>query len=267
MKFDGYRTQLLVDTGNVTAFTIRGADWTDKYRPIAASAAALKCTSAILDGEVYLPNEAGASDFEQFHAAMRWHPEQLVFVAFDCMYVDGADIRNAPLEERRRITRELIADTSAYNLVFSLEVEGVSGADAFAAADGLGLEGIVSKRLGSRYKSGKTTDWQKTKTFIVESLTVIGATTTETLRNPKLIVARENGTLRPLGEVSFEPTEAERDAFWAWVAGHRLDQPIVPVRKAYGEVAWVAPSLRVLVKHLRGEERLRHATFVSFELP
>ena len=266
VKFDGYRTELVIEDGKTTAYTIRGADWTDRYGPIAASAASLICQSAILDGEVYLPDEAGAADFEHFRRAMRWHPEQLVYVVFDCLYLNGRDLRSEPLEERRRLARELVAGVTAANLVFSIEIEGVSGAEAFAAAEKMNLEGIVSKRRGSRYKSGTTRDWLKTKAYMEEVLTVIGATTTQVRQNPKLIVARENGTLRPLGEVSFEPTEQERQVFWQWVGQHRLDRPIVAVRKSYGEVAWVEPSLRVRVRHLRGEERLRHATFIAFDL-
>ena len=63
VKFDGYRTQVHIEGGTVSIFTRNGTDWTEKYAPIAHVAAKLPCRSAILDGEVYLPDARGAADF------------------------------------------------------------------------------------------------------------------------------------------------------------------------------------------------------------
>ena len=70
VKFDGYRTQLVIDAGGVRAFTRRGHDWTDKYRPIVDEAARLPANSAIIDGEMIVPNAAGLSDFHSFRKAI-----------------------------------------------------------------------------------------------------------------------------------------------------------------------------------------------------
>lgn len=72
IKFDGFRTQLVIDNGVVRAFTKGGADWTNRYGPIVEAAANLKVEKAIIDGEVYLPDKRGAPDFPNLHSAIPW---------------------------------------------------------------------------------------------------------------------------------------------------------------------------------------------------
>jgi bifunctional non-homologous end joining protein LigD len=80
VKFDGYRTQLVIDAGGVRAFTRRGHDWTARYRPIVAEADKLLANYAIIDGEMILPNASGHSDFHAFRKAIAGSPESLAFV-------------------------------------------------------------------------------------------------------------------------------------------------------------------------------------------
>jgi bifunctional non-homologous end joining protein LigD len=93
VKFDGYRTQLAIDAGSARAYSRRGIDWTSRYPQIVAAAAGLPCASAILDGEVILPNGAGG-DFHRLASTIKRHPERLVFVAFDLVHLNGV-IRRA----------------------------------------------------------------------------------------------------------------------------------------------------------------------------
>src|SRR5271165_4205970 len=85
---------------------------------------------------------------------------QAALVAFDLLSLDGEDLRPRPLEERREALSGLIAGGD--NIVFS-EAIAAEGALVFAKACELGLEGIVSKRAGSRYWSGRTRQWVKSK--------------------------------------------------------------------------------------------------------
>jgi bifunctional non-homologous end joining protein LigD len=119
---------------------------------------ALPAANALIDGEavVFLPD--GHSDF----AGLRTKAggEQASFVAFDLLSLEGDDLRQRPLEERRDKLSRLIVDV--VDVVFSEAVD-VEGAIVFAHACKLGLEGIVSKRAGSRYRSGPSRSWLKTK--------------------------------------------------------------------------------------------------------
>ena len=93
VKYDGYRTQLIIEDGKARAFTKTGLDWSAKYGPVVEAAAALPCKNAILDGEMVVLDERGVSDFLALPGAIRKAPERLVFVAFDLLHLDGFDRR------------------------------------------------------------------------------------------------------------------------------------------------------------------------------
>ena len=112
-KHDGYRTVLVLDRGSVRAFTRNGHDWSDGYPAIVASVAELRCRSAILDGEVIVQDGRGAADFEALQRALRGRPHSLIFSAFDVLHLDGNDLRDLPLVERRARLKKLIGDEGA----------------------------------------------------------------------------------------------------------------------------------------------------------
>src|SRR5207248_10290968 len=99
------RTMLVIDGGQVRAFTRSRFDWTDSYRPIVNAAEKLCCRSAVIDGEVIVQDEDGRSDFEAVRYAIANAPHRLVFFAFDLPLLNGDDLCDAPLEERRDLLR------------------------------------------------------------------------------------------------------------------------------------------------------------------
>jgi bifunctional non-homologous end joining protein LigD len=108
VKHDGYRTQLVIERGAVRAFTRNGLDWSERYPGIVDRAGSLACRSAILDGEVIIQDERGASDFEGLQLAMRFWPQRLIFYAFDLLHLNGKDLRDRPLLERRAKLKALL---------------------------------------------------------------------------------------------------------------------------------------------------------------
>ena len=156
MKHDGYRLLARKQGERVTLWTRYGADFTYRFPRIAEAVGALLVDKALIDGEavVFLPD--GHSDF----AALRTRAggEQAALVAFDLLSLDGEDLRQRPLEERREALAQLVADVD--DIQFSIAVAAES-ALVFDYARKFGLEGIVSKRLGSRYKSGPSRNWLK----------------------------------------------------------------------------------------------------------
>ena len=108
IKYDGYRTELVIERGQAHALIRRGFDWTDKYGPIVKTAAKLPAKSAIIDGEVIVINEAGLSDFSTLRSAIRWEPARLVFVGFDLLHFEGKELRSRPLIERKAALEQLI---------------------------------------------------------------------------------------------------------------------------------------------------------------
>ncbi|RWF77787.1 MAG: ATP-dependent DNA ligase, partial [Mesorhizobium sp.] len=106
--------------------------------------------STIIDGEIIVPNEAGLADFVALRRAITRRQHDLYFVAFDLLHLNGHDLRDTPLEHRRDLLAGLIPPGS--RIQFSEALPGNSKA-IFHLLDQAGLEGMVSKRRGSKYRS------------------------------------------------------------------------------------------------------------------
>ena len=132
--------------------------YTDTFVRIAEAVRALPVDGVLLDGEAVVFKPDGHSDF----AALRTNrgAEQASFVAFDLLQFEGEDWRSMLLEVRRAQLESIVVDSDG--ITFS-EAIGADGAVVFAHACKLGLEGIVSKRLGGAYASGRCRNWLKVK--------------------------------------------------------------------------------------------------------
>ena len=170
IKQDGYRTQLVIDGKNVRAFTRRGADWTEKYSRVVTAAGSLPAKSAVIDGEMVVLDENGRSSYREFRKAIKGSPGRLVLIAFDLLMLDGKDLRALETVERRAALERLLADASPA-IQFSGAVQG-GGSAFYKAVDDLQLEGMVSKRAGAAYVSGRTRAWLKTKCYMESELEV-----------------------------------------------------------------------------------------------
>jgi len=270
IKHDGYRTILVVDHGMARAFTRNRNDWTDRYPGIIAAAEKLRCRSAVIDGEVVVQGKDGCSDFEGVQSAMRWHPERLVFFAFDAPFLNDEDIRDLELEERREYLRIIISQTfdgrerASARIQFSDCVLG-NGPAVFAEAEKIGVEGIISKRRDSRYRSGRTDRWRKIKCWATGDFIVIGTAIDKRTGSPIALLAKDAGDgLRYVGGAFITLDSDTRGRFGHKLARLATDRSPVPeLRRRAAQ--WVKPELVVGVRHLRGEGVLRHATVQRIE--
>lgn len=103
VKFDGYRTELIRDVDVIRLYTKTGIGWTAKYRPLAEEAAALDAESFIIEAETIGTNEAGLSDFHALRSAITRCPQDLYLVAFDLLHLNGLDLRDMALKDRREV--------------------------------------------------------------------------------------------------------------------------------------------------------------------
>jgi bifunctional non-homologous end joining protein LigD len=160
VKHDGFRILALKRGERVLVWSRRGADFTDRFFRIADAVRGLNADEAMIDGEAVVLQDDGRSDF---HALLtKRGGAQAALVAFDLLRLNGDDLRMRPLEKRREALMRLVARRRGDGILFSDALAEV-GAIMFAKACELGLEGIVSKRAGSFYKSGKSRNWLKTK--------------------------------------------------------------------------------------------------------
>ena len=269
IKFDGYRTGLTIRGRDLHAYTRNGFDWSDRYAPVLAGARALRCRSAVLDGEMCVQGPDGLTDFSALRRAIRSTPERLVLFAFDLLALDGQDLRDRPLRERRARLQDLVGADPAARIQFSPEHVG-EGPAFFRTAERHGLEGIVSKLADSPYASGRTRAWVKTKSYTVADYSVLGVARSPT-GLPVALLASLDRTPAYVGDAVVVLTPRERDAFWSKV--ERLGTPRARLAGtlAKRKAAWVKEGLVARVRHLRGEDKLRHATIQSIgaeaELP
>lgn len=256
IKFDGYRSQVVIDAGQVRIFTRRGHDWTAKYHPLVRAAEELGLDRAIMDGEIVAADLQGKPRFGELRATISNRPEELIFVAFDLLHLDDDDLRRMGVEERRHILRDLIPTQG--RIQFSDELEGEARI-IFAKIERAGLEGMVSKRLGSRYRSGPSKEWLKTKCYDVGEFDIIGVQRER--GKPAMVLMADKG--RYVGGAFVTLPQGIRERLWARVQARSGAKP--PAGLAAEKAEWIKPGLRGRVKFLRGEEKLRHASLQTFQ--
>lgn len=258
IKYDGYRTQLVVENGAARAFTRNGHDWTDRYGPIVTAANTLPCVSAIIDGEIVVQDENGVSNFIELRSAITKAPHRLLFYAFDMLHLNGHDLRDMILEDRRELLAELIEDRDP--ILLSSEYNG-EGSSFFAVAEAAGLEGIVSKKKGSRYIAGVTDLWVKTKAWQVEEFDVAGVKRGDDSL-PYALFTREG---EYVGAAIVSLRAGVRDEFWRFVE-HRAVPDVPTWGRREKHATWVQPGMRATVRYLKGSEKLRHASIKAIEI-
>jgi bifunctional non-homologous end joining protein LigD len=160
IKHDGYRLMARRDSVGIRLITRRGNDWTSRFPLIVEAVNHLKVRSCLIDGEAVCCDERGLAVFSKLRR--RQEEGRAFLYAFDLLELDGTDLRREPLEVRKA-TLASIRRKSRPGLRLNEHLQHPEGPVVFAHACTMGLEGIVSKRLGSRYVSGRSRDWLKFK--------------------------------------------------------------------------------------------------------
>ena len=173
VKWDGYRAIAKVSGGEATLTSRNRNDLTARFPNVAKEVAkAVKTPDALLDGEVCALDEAGRSSFSAMQQGKPGTP--LVYYVFDLLEVEGESLADLPLVERRKRLERLL---DRRNRSVRLSEAFDDGAALLEAAEQQGLEGIVAKRLDSRYTQGKRTrDWLKIKTHGEQEFVIAGFT-------------------------------------------------------------------------------------------
>jgi bifunctional non-homologous end joining protein LigD len=159
IKHDGFRVIARKDGPRVKLYSRPGNDLTDRFPLIVEAMARLRSRSCIIDGEAVACDDNGIASFER----LRHHRvDATVFLyAFDLIELNGDDLRRDPLRVRKATLTSVVAKAVA-GIRFNEHLES-DGETVFRHACKLGLEGIVSKRRDSPYRSGRSPDWLKMK--------------------------------------------------------------------------------------------------------
>ena len=159
IKHDGYRLMVKRHGDAVRIFTRRGADWTRRFPLIEHTARKLKAFSFYLDGEGVVCRDDGLAVFDALHS--KGYDSSCFLYAFDLIEIDGIDLRQRPLAERKARLRKLLSRRKS-GIVYNDHIEG-DGIKIFEHACEIGCEGIVSKRKDFAYSSGRVKSWLKIK--------------------------------------------------------------------------------------------------------
>jgi bifunctional non-homologous end joining protein LigD len=269
IKFDGYRILCRIDHGKAQLITRGDQDWTDRMPMLAAAAARLPAEQAILDGEVVALEPSGVSSFQRLQNAFSQNrARELIYYAFDILFLDGHDLREVPLDERKGILAALLNHNGATGPIRYTEHLEDYGEQCFVEACRMGLEGIISKRRDRPYVGGRSYDWVKSKCVRREEFVIGGFTEPEGSRQGlgALHVGYHNGEgeLKYAGKVG----TGFSDAVLADLR-KRLDQleqkgsPFNDLKLRPRKTHWVKPALvcQVEFSSWTDDGRLRHPSF------
>ena len=263
-KLDGVRA--LGVCGEATQLLSRNAaDITVAYPELHKVHERLVALDAILDGEI-VAMDKGRPSFERLQSRMHVRNEHEIarlakaipvsYVVFDLLYLDSRSLVAEPYDERRRLLEETVVPNDVLQLSTSVPGQGVA---LFAAAERLGLEGIVAKRRQSPYELGRRSqNWLKVKT-VYDADVVIGGWSPgqgnrDTSIGALLVGAYEDGELRYVGSVGTGFTERTLAALLAALQELRQDTSpfsaasTTELRSHAPGASWVRPLLVAMVE-------------------
>ena len=160
IKHDGYRLMVRRDGARVRCFTRNGHDWADRFPAIVDAASRIKAQSFLIDGEAVIAHDDGTPDFHALRSRSR--AQEAVLFAFDLIELDGDDLRDLPLIDRKRRLKKLLGRAKRRAIRFYEHLAG-DGPTVFEHVCRMGLEGVVSKRTDAPYRSGPSKVWLKSK--------------------------------------------------------------------------------------------------------
>lgn len=174
IKWDGYRLLAMRDGPQVRIFSRNGLPWEHKVPELREALLQLPATALVLDGEL-IAGRGARADFNQLQAILSGQAQgALGYVAFDLLHIDGIDLGNCTLQDRKMLLAELLADPPRH-LAYSSHGTG-DGLTAMQAAVDAGFEGIVSKHPDSQYHGGRSDRWRKVKALDSAEFAVVGYT-------------------------------------------------------------------------------------------
>ena len=260
-----------VDHGKVRFISRNGRDWTAKFPTLAEAVSELPLKTAIIDGEVVVMQPDGTTSFQALQNAFQTAgATPFQFFCFDLLYLDGYDLRSKPIEDRKSLLGHIIPSGEHGLLHFSDHVVG-NGPKFFAEASRLHLEGIISKRLGRPYSSGRGLDWLKIKCSLREEFVIGGFTAPGGSRTHFGALAigyyDDDHQLKYAGRVGTGFDDRTLGTLHAKLS--KLVQKKSPFSDLSGTtgqargVTWVKPSLvaQIEFSNWTNERQLRHPSF------
>ena len=250
IKWDGIRIIAFVNKNNVRLITRNKKNYSSIFSPIVEDLKSLQL-KAILDGEMVVVDKNGVSHFQllqqyQKNFLLRKKNEKLIYYVFDLLWLDGRDLRNLPLSQRKQLLASILPKKG--NQIQISEHINTKGKEFFKAASAHHIEGIMGKDGESLYQEGKRLgSWVKIKTHMQQEAIICGYTAPRGSRKfigALILGAYENGKLQYIGHTGGKLSEDARSKLKT-----RLDRiakthsPFTQPIKTNAPATWVKPQI------------------------
>jgi bifunctional non-homologous end joining protein LigD len=272
VKWDGVRAIVYLENGAMRFVSRRGNVMDRQYPELSVLPHQIDASTAILDGEIAALDDRGIPSFELLQrritvsepatiaALARQKP--VVFYVFDVIYLDGWDLRCTPIEERKRLLKEIVKPADPLRL--SEDFAG-HGLELFQAAQQQGLEGIIAKRPGSLYDQRRSPDWVKYKVIKSEDFVICGFTAGERDYFGALVLGQYDGAkLVWSGNVGTGFDRKMMEHIHQLLLPLVIKQKQVDIEPRFAKgITWVRPEICCTVKFVQWteEKRLRGPSF------
>jgi len=260
-KYDGFRILAYKEGARVRLESRNAKDRTESFPGVARAVGRLRAETALLDGEVAAFDRRGVSRFQLLQSSQ----QTLVYAVFDCLYLNGRDLRSQSLAERRRALEATVADVDGLLVSRRLAQNGLA---AYQSARRRGLEGLVAKDLESTYVEGRSTRWLKVKVHQEEELVIAGYTEPSGARQrfgALLLGAYRGRELHFVGKVGTGFTAKTLEDLWrAFQPLRRESSPFADQVRERG-VTWLEPKLvaQIAFTEWTDDAKLRHPAYLG----
>ncbi len=263
VKYDGFRAVAALRNGKVAFQSRRGNDLSGRFPALVEALKALDVRDAVVDGEIVALDPKGRSRFQllQNQAGVEQR-----YVIFDVLWLDGEDLRELPLEERRARLEGLMKGVKL-PLQVSERVE-LPQARALVMAQRRGWEGLIAKRKGSAYVGTRSDDWLKLKVLAGQEVVILGYLPIQNERakteiGALLVGVHDEGGFRDVGKVGTGFSSKDRRALKLLMDKDRISEPVAMDAEPRKGAVWVRPRHVAQVQFTEWTEdgRLRHPVY------
>lgn len=260
-KYDGVRLLAYKEGKNVRLLSRKDQDYTARFPGIATAIANLRHATLLLDGEVVVFDRKRVSRFQLLQQS-KGDP---VYATFDCLYINGKDLRRESLSGRRQILEEILPSSRVLALSHRLAENGLR---AYKVAKRHGYEGLVAKDSSSPYVETRSKSWLKVKVHQEDEFVIVGFTAPEGARKyfgALLLGAHDKGKLRYVGKVGTGFNEESLASLY------KKFRPLVRIKAALvdpprdRDVTFLAPRLvaQISYQELTADLKLRQPVFLG----
>ena len=261
-KLDGIRCLAVKDGDRTRLYSRNELSLNDRYPTIAAALDGQAADRFVIDGEA-VAFVGGRDRFGGGEGA------EIYLYAFDVLVAGGEDVRELPLEERRKVLEGLLDWKDPLRTTDQVTGDGTQLLDEACRE---GWEGLIAKRLGTAYVSTRSRDWLKLKCTRAQELVIGGFTAPKGSRTDLgalLVGYFDDGELRYAGKVGTGFTHATLKELAGQLAPLARDSsPFAPEKGIPRDASWVEPELVAQIGFMEwtGDGRLRHPSFLGLRI-